>query len=110
MLPGAAERRDLEHLSIRVLVTDLYERELRGQGERGVNHAPRVAGRQVHLDLALRVSVRQFGEPPVQLEAASQCAVDDGAAIAWGRPPGLAGCGCRAEVLLDLGVDDLVDR
>ena len=64
----------------------------------------------MHLGLAFAVGARQFGEGAVQFLAAGEDAVDDHAAVvACGQlhlPAGAAG----GEVVLDVGVDDLVHR
>ena len=70
-LPRRAERGDLEDLR-RVIALDRAERRLAGQLQRGVDDAPRVRGRQVHLGLAVVVGAGQFGEGAVQFLAAGE--------------------------------------
>ena len=108
-LPRGPERRDLEDLH-RVVAFERPQRRLAGQLERRVHDAPRVRGRQVHLGLAVAVGARQLGEGAVQFLAAGQDAVDDHAAVVACRQLHLPAGAARREVILDVGVDDLVDR
>ena len=108
-LPRRAERRDLEDLR-RVVALDCPQRRLAGQFQRGVHDAPRVRRGQVHLGLAVAVGAGQLGQGTVQLLAAREGPVDDHAAVVARRQLHLAAGAARGEVVLDVGVDDLVDR